>query len=141
MRKTKLLMLLLMAGIATTVCAQVSNDNEDEVNKVDSRLAKDYVSGQVLVKFKDASPVNVRRAAGRFLSVDKQSVNEVLKEFGISTMEKVLSNEKPNRQLRRAKAYNGETVEERDLSQLYLIETDEEHSPQTLQLVKMKSLL
>ena len=136
-----LALVVLLFGSMTTVSAQVSNDNEDGVNKVDSRFAKDFVPGQVLVKFKDASPVNVRRAAGKFHSVDKKSVNDVLKEFGTAKMEKVLPNEKPGRQLRRARAYNGQFVQERDLSQLYLVETDEEHAPQTMQLVeKLKDL-
>ena len=43
---------LLVAG-ALPVFSQVSNNNEDEVNKVDQHFARDFVPGQVLVKFKD----------------------------------------------------------------------------------------
>ncbi len=127
---------LLIAG-ALPAFSQVSNDNEDGVNKVDQRVKnKGFVPGQVLVKFKEASPVNVRRAGSRFQSVDKSNVDAVLQKFGVETMEKVLPNENPKRTLRRASAYNGLTIQERDLSQLYLVETDAEHASQTQQLVK-----
>ena len=49
--------LLFLMGGSLSVSAQVSNDNEDGVYKVDKRYANDFVPGQVLVKFMDASPV------------------------------------------------------------------------------------
>lgn len=122
--------------------SQVSNDNEDEVNKIDARAGHhDFVPGQVLVKFKDGSPVNVTRARGMFQSVNNGTVDKVLKEFGVEKMDKLLPNEDPKRTLRKTRAFNGEMVEEHDLSQLYLLETDEAHAPQTMQLVdKLKKL-
>ncbi len=70
--------------------SQVSNDNEDEVYKINAQAGRnDFVPGQVLVKFKDESPVNVRRAAGQFKSVDKQPVDNVLQEFSVEEMEKL----------------------------------------------------
>lgn len=123
------------------VFSQVSNDNEDEVYKIDQRMGKDFVPGQVLVKFKDAAPVKVSKRAGQFLSTDRQTVNDVLKEFGAAKMEQLLPRENPKRKLNRSQAYNGETIQEHDLSQLYLVETDETHAQQTMQLVeKLKKL-
>ena len=78
--------MLLMAGYTSNVSAQVSNDNEEAVNKITEQGLDNYVPGQVLVKFKDSSPVNVRRAAGKFQSVDRSSVDAVLKEFGTAKM-------------------------------------------------------
>ena len=44
---------------ATTTQAQVSNNNEDEVYKISARHASlDFVPGEVLVKFRDDSPVD-----------------------------------------------------------------------------------
>ena len=56
-------LLLLLGAIAMPMSAQVvSNENEDEVNKVNMRMTEhDYVAGQVLVKFKDQNRVNIRR--------------------------------------------------------------------------------
>lgn len=125
---------LLVAG-ALPAFSQVSNNNEDGVYKVDQRLAKDFVPGQVLVKFKDASPVNVRRAGGRYQSVDKSNIDAVLQKFGVETMEKVLPNENPKRTLRRSKAFNGETIQEKDLSQLYQVKLSEKHAYEVMPMV------
>jgi hypothetical protein len=122
--------------------SQVSNDNEDEVYKIDARVGKNaYVPGQVLLKFKDESPVKVSRTRGVFNSVDNNAVSAVLKEFGVNKMDKLLPNENPNRTLRKTRAFNGETIEEHDLSQLYLVEVDDAHAPQTMQLVDQLKLL
>ena len=126
---------LLVAG-AMPAFSQVSNNNEDGVYKVDQRFARDFVPGQVLMKFKDASPVNVRRAGGRYQSVDKSNIDAVLQKFGVETMEKVLPNENPKRTLRRAKAFNGETIQEKDLSQLYQVKLSEKHAYDVMPMIK-----
>lgn len=134
-------LMLLMAGYTSNVSAQVSNDNEEAVNKISEQGLDNYVPGQVLVKFKDSSPVNVRRAAGKFQSVDKETVNAVLKEFGAKKIDKLFPNDNPNRQLRRSTAFNGQVIQERDLSQLYLIEMETNHVEKTTQLIERLSAL
>lgn len=128
-------LVLLLVGTMPAF-SQVSNGNEDEVYKIDARVGKNaYVPGQVLLKFKDDSPVKVSRTRGVFNSVDNNAVSAVLKEYGVNKMDKLLPNENPNRTLRKTRAFNGETIKEHDLSQLYLVEMDEAHAPQTMQLV------
>ena len=129
------------------VFSQVSNDNEDEVNKVDTRWAKnDFVPGQVLVKFKDANRIQVRRAQGQVSLSDERGVmsdklNSVLQKYGANEIEQLLPNEKPSRQLRRSKAYNGDVIHEHDLSQLYCVTLSAEHQQETMQIVEeMKAL-
>lgn len=130
----------LMGSI--TMSAQVSNNNEDEVNKVDTRFAlQDFVPGQVLVKFKDENRVTIRRAAGKFASTNLDKVTEVLQKYGVGEMEQLLPNEKSNRQLRRTKAYNGDVIQERDLSQLYCVKLSEEHQHETMQIVEELKML
>ena len=129
---------LLVAGALPTF-AQVSNDNEDEVYKIDSMARqKSFVPGQVLVKFKDESPVNVSSSRGMFRSASISAVDAVLKEFGVKTMDKLLPNEKPKpvSSRRKAKAFNGQDVVESDLSQLYIVKMNSLHQDSTLQLVK-----
>jgi len=117
--------------------SQVSNDNEDEVNKIDSRFAgQDFVPGQVLVKFKDENRIQIRRAQGQFASTNVGKVTEVMRKYGVSEMEQLLPNEKPNRQLRRAKAYNGDIIQEHDLSQLYCVTLSAEHQHETMKVVE-----
>ena len=128
---------VLLSTWTLPVFSQVSNDNEDEANKVDTRFAKnDYVPGQVLVKFKDASRVTIRRASGKFASTSIDRVTEVMQKYGVSEMEQLLPNEKPNRQLRRAKAYNGDVIQEHDLSQLYCVKLSAEHQHETMQVIE-----
>lgn len=131
-----LVLSLLLGAMAMPAFSQVSNDNEDEVNKVDQRFGQDFVPGQVLVKMKDSSPANVRRVKGKFKSAGIGQLDAVLQEFGVEGMEQLLPHEKPGRQLRRAKAYNGAIVQEHDLSQLYLLQMKEEKQVETQQLVE-----
>ncbi len=122
-----LIISLLLCMVAMPSLAQVvSDNNEDRVNKIDQRMAQfdEFVPGQVLVKFKDSSPVTVRKAKGRFQSASRSSVDAVLQSFGVESMEKLLPNEKAGRTLRKAKAFNGKTIEESDLSQLYMVQME-----------------
>ena len=117
--------------------SQVSNDNEDEVYKIDQRAGwNDFVPGQVLVKFKDESPVKVSKTRGLFSSVNNKAVDAILKEFGVGTMDKLLPNENPNKARRKTRAMNGQIVEERDLSQLYFIKLEKQNRESTMQLVE-----
>ena len=127
---------------AVPMFAQVSNDNEDRVNKIDSRWAKnDYVPGQVLMKFKDTNRIQVRRVQGQLSLSDEQGVasdklTSVLQKYGINEMEQLLPNENPNRKLRRARAINGDMIQERDLSQLYVLKLSAEHQHETMQVIE-----
>ena len=132
---------LLVAG-ALPAFSQVSNDNEDEVYKIDARAGhNDFVPGQVLVKFKDESPVKVSKARGLFNSVSNSSVDAVLKEFGVETMDKLLPNANPLQTRRKTRAFNGKEVEEKDLSQLYTIRMKSARKDSTMMFVsKLKEL-
>ena len=132
----------LLTAFAQPSFAQVSNDNEDEVNKIDTRFAsQDYVPGQVLVKFKDANRVAVRRCQGSLSISDEQGVisdklTSVLQKYGADEMEQLLPHENPNRQMRRAKVYNGDVIQEHDLSQLYCVKLSADHQHETMQMVE-----
>jgi len=127
--------LLMLFGVSNNISAQVSNDNEDGVYQIPSYNAKDFVPGQVLVKFKDANRIQIRRAAGKVSSTSSSPLTEMLQKYGDVEMEQLLPNENPNRQMRRSKAYNGETIQEHDLSQLYLINIKEGDAQGTMQMV------
>ncbi len=133
--------LLMMAGTTTTSSAQVSNDNEDGVYKVQRPQAKDYVPGEVLFKLKDGQQAKVRRAAGRVQSAGISSLDAVLAEFGVEDMEQLLPQAKVKGTPRRAKAFNGTTIVERDLTQLYKVKLNEQKTHETMQMVeKLKAL-
>ena len=81
---------LLSVVFTGNIKAQVSNENEDGVYKIDARHANDYVPGQVLFKLKDGQRATVRRAAGRVQSAGISSLDAVLKEFKVQDMEQLL---------------------------------------------------
>ncbi len=126
---------LLLSVVALPAFSQVSNDNEDEVYKVDQRFARDFVPGQVLVKMKDGSPANVRRVKGKYQSAGISKLDEVLTRYGAEEMEQLLPKAKVGKTPRKAKAYNGQTIVERDLTQLYKVMLSPEKAYQTLELV------
>ena len=130
-------MLLLLGAMALPTKAQVaSDDNEDGVVKIDANRAKyDYVQGQVLLKFKDVNRVQVNASRGQFRSTSIDRVTQVLQKYGTDEMEQLLPNENPNRKMRRAKAYNGDVIQEHDLSQLYLVKLSADHLQETMHMV------
>lgn len=138
---SRIIFSLFLGVMAMPTFSQVSNDNEDEVNKVDQRSAHDYVPGQVLVKMKDGSPANVQRVKGKFKSAGIGQLDAVLREFGVEGMEQLLPHENLGRTLRKAKAFNGDVIQERDLSQLYLLQMNAEKAMETQQLIERLSAL
>lgn len=126
---------LLVAGTMPTF-SQVSDNNEDGVVKMNAdRSRYDYVEGQVLVKFKDESPVKLSKARG-MVSTNVGQLTSILEKYGVNEMEKVLPNEKLGRQLRKSRAFNGETIQEKDLSQLYCVKLGDNHRLEVLEAVK-----
>lgn len=124
---------LFLTG-STTASAQVSNDNEDEVNKISQYAVGNYVPGEVLVKFKDDNRIHVRRARG-LVSTNSDKVTAVLQKYGVDEMEQLLPNQNPNRRQARTRAYNGDIIQEHNLSQLYHVKLSAAHQHETKQAV------
>ena len=121
----------------TVTHAQVSNDNEDGVNKVDHRAMNDFVPGQVLVKFRDGQAIQTRTSNRRFFSTNIGRLTSILQKYGTQEMEQLVPQKKSMTfNARRAKAYNNETIEEHDLSQLYQVKLDETHTYLTHELIE-----
>lgn len=120
--------------------AQVSNDNEDGVNRVDqSARANDFVPGQVLVKFKDDSSIQVQRTSrGQFRAASVNKVDQLLRSYGVKDMEKLFPAEvaKPKSRLRRKAAPNGTIIEEKNLDKVYWIKTNVQRPDSTLKLIE-----
>ena len=107
------------------------------VNRVENPREDDFVAGEVLVKFKDASPVTVRRTSeGRFKSASRTAVNDVLVRYGATGMDKLFPAEKHRATLRRAKAPNGSVVQENNLDQIYHVKIQSERSDSVRMLVE-----
>lgn len=125
--------------VSTSTFSQVSNDNEDGVNKVDERQMLSFVPGQAIVKFKDESSIQVQRnAKGRFRAASINAVDAVLRDFGVDDMEKLFpaATPKPQSKLRRKAAPNGAIVQEKNLDKVFWVKTGVMSSDSTQQLVK-----
>lgn len=136
---------LLVAGALPTF-AQVSNDNEDGVNKVDAQHggSYDFVPGHVLVKFKDESTIQVQRTArGQFRAASISKVDQLLRNYGVKDMEKLFPTEvaKPKAKLRRKLAPNGTVVQEKNLDKVFWVKTNMERPDSTLQLIEQLKAL
>ena len=129
---------LLVVG-TMPVFSQVSNDNEDEVYKIDARAGRnDFVPGQVLVKFKDDTSAGIQRARGKFKSSGISVVDNLLKDYRVKDVEELFPNEetKPKARLRKTRAYNGTIVEEKNLDKVFWIKTKVESRDSTKQLIE-----
>lgn len=126
---------ILVSMVSLAAFPQVSSDNEDGVAKIETKYARqDFVTGQVLVKFSDANRVRLSRSRG-MITTNLSRVSDVFSKYGVGDMEQLLPNENPKRQLRKSRAFNGETIQERDLSQLYLINLSDDHAEETSQMI------
>ena len=115
-----------------------STNNDDGVVKFDTRHRYNASRpGEVLVKFKDESPIKVQRVAGRYRAVSAQRVNSVLKEFGTVDVEPIFkeSTSGTPRKLRRSRSYTGKEVTEVDLSQIYRIRIQSQQTDSAEQMI------
>lgn len=118
----------LSALLASILCCNFvplyaqDRNNEEEVVKVDTRWAQfNYVQGELIVKFKDSSAVQVKRQKGKFHSTSVKSIDAVMNELGGFEMEELMPNSGRTVARRAAKSFNGELVKDIDLSKLYRI--------------------
>ena len=135
--KNFLLLSLLGLFTGTTAVAQTSN-NEDNVVKINNseRVNLDFVPGQVIVKLKAEKTAKVASAKGMFRSAGISSLDKVLNKYGVEKMEKLLPNEKKPSQRLRSRAANGSFVEDKDLSELYILNIESQRADSTLKLAE-----
>lgn len=121
---TFLFVALIALFVAMPVVAQDRN-NEDEVVKVDSRH-RDYREGEVLVKFKPTSRVNVRAKNGRFQTSAVSAVDAALETLGVDTVDQLMPLTGRQVSQRRMRAANGAEIVDTDMSKLYRMKFNRE---------------
>lgn len=124
---------LFLFATAMPAFSQVSNDNEDEVNKVDQRMARmDYREGEVLVKFKTNSAVKMKRQKnGKFLSSGVNSVDALFRQIGAEEVEDLMPRTGTKVSPRRVKSFAGTEVKDKNLGKLFRVKLNNEN-PQTV---------
>ena len=118
-------MVLLMA-CSIALVAQ-SNNNQDEVVKIDRWNQQAYREGEVIVKFKADGAVQMRKnAKGKFQTASISQVDALFAELGVEEVEELMPNVGARKAPRRMRAYNGAEVKDHDLSKLYLVRFSEQ---------------
>ena len=124
MKKFFSLVLLMACSIA--LVAQ-SNNNQDEVVKIDRWNQQAYREGEVIVKFKADGAVQMRKnVQGKFQTASISQVDALFAELGVEEVEALMPNVGARKAPRRMRAYNGTEVQDHDLSKLYLIRFSEQ---------------
>lgn len=137
--KKKLLLIfsLLLMTLALPTFAQDRN-NEEEVVHIDQMQRRAARPGQLIVKFHDRSDIRVDAQDNRRFSSPTRntSINTVLAEYNVQSIEQLLPNFQMPAQTRSAKSFGGQDVEERDLSQLHLITLNVDDSRNEYELME-----
>lgn len=138
MKKNLLLIFsLLMMTLVLPTFAQDRN-NEEEVVHIDPMQRRAARPGQLIVKFHDRSDIRVDAQDNRRFSSPTRntSINTVLAEYNVQSIEQLLPNFQMPAQTRSAKSFGGQDVEERDLSQLHLITLNVDDSRNEYELME-----
>lgn len=125
MRLSRYFAALAFAALPVALFAQVSNDNEDGVYKVERHDQRAFRQGEVIVKFKTGSAsANLARKSRKISAVS--AVSKVMAELGATEFEPLmpLSGELSPNMPRKVKAFNGKDIEIKDMTSLYTIRFD-----------------
>ena len=118
--------LIVATMLASASLFAQSNNNVDEVVKIDHHAARQYREGEMIVKFKPTSAVQVRTLK-RGVTSGMNSVDKVLGDLGITTGEALmpLTGSKVVPGARALRSVSGKTIYDSDMSNLYRLTFDE----------------
>ena len=139
--KPILLTIAVLLAAIPLQAQMVSNNNDDEVNKVDPSVARNaYRPGEVIVKFKDTSAVQMRCKAGKFQTSGLSKVDKVLNYLGVNEADQLmpLTGKKVHRSVMRS--YSGEEIKDRDLSGLYRLRMENKNITVDEAVTRLKEL-
>ncbi len=111
--------LFLLCLSAMFLCAQ-SNNNEDEVVKIDRFNQRAFRPDEVIVKFKDDGAVQMRAPQrAKFASTQVSAVDQLFLTLGVDSVEELMPMTGSKVLPKRIKAYNGQDIEPKNLGKLY----------------------
>ena len=111
--------LFLLCLSAIFLWAQ-SNNNEDEVVKIDRFNQRAFRPDEVIVKFKDDGAVQMRAPQrAKFASTQVSTVDQLFLTLGVDSVEELMPMTGTKVLPKRIKAYNGQDIEPKNLGKLY----------------------
>lgn len=140
MKKALLCIASAMMLLAMPTYAQ-SNNNVDEVVKIERHAARDYREGEMIVKFKATSPVRVK-AMGKKLTSGVSQVDRVFSELGITAGEQLmpLTGGKSANRTKALKSVTGQIIPDADMTLLYRLKFDPKQMDVLQAIEKVKAL-
>lgn len=118
----KSIITLAITVLPCVAFAQVSNDNEDGVYKIDKHAQK-FREGEIIVKLKASSVAKVKGRKGA-LTTGVSTLDKAIKAIGVLESEELMPLTGKTNVGRKLKAYNGSTVTVKDMSKTYLMKYD-----------------
>lgn len=124
MNKYILLITSALSLMLTPAMAQ-SNNNADEVVKIEHHTANQYREGEIIVKFKSTSAARIR-SHKRGITSGVDNIDNIINELGISKSEPLMpfTGAKGISRAQQLRSVSGNTIDDNDLSQLYLLSFD-----------------
>ena len=118
-----------------------SNNNVDEVVKIERHAARDYREGEMIVKFKATSPVRVK-AIGKKLSSGVSQVDRVFDELGVTAGEQLmpLTGAHTANRTKALKSVTGQIIPDADMTLLYRLQFDPKQVDVYQAIEKVKTL-
>ena len=111
--------LFLLCLSAIFLWAQ-SNNNEDEVVKIDRFNQRAFRPDEVIVKFKEDGAVQMRAPQrAKFASTQVSTVDQLFLTLGVDSVEELMPMTGTKVLPKRIKAYNGQDIEPKNLGKLY----------------------
>lgn len=131
---------LAMLMASGSIVAQ-SRNNVDEVVKIDRHAARDYREGEMIVKFKETSPVRMK-AVGKKLTSGVNKLDQVFNELDIETGEQLmpLTGAVKVKRATPLKSITGKTITDADMTQLYRFKFDAKKMSVHQAVDKLKAL-
>ena len=115
-----------------------SNNNEDEVVKIEWYNQHATKEGELIVKFADHTTLRLQNnERGTLQATGISRVDALLKQYPVAKAERLCPNDDPKRELKVSKCYNGPDVVERDLSRLCrFVMQDPQQTDEMIQALK-----
>ena len=124
----KYISIILLAFLAIVDGAAQNSNSVDDVVTIDRQSSRAYREGEVIVKFKPTSRVNVSASrSGGAVRSNVSGVDALLAKLGVTAAEQLMplsGSGGPSR----VKSHSGTYIERSDLSKLYCLQLDADNS-------------
>lgn len=128
----------LIAG-SEYVNAGVSGTDTEPVYTFDpmgtGRVSRDYRPGEVIVKLRSESSASLRKMKGKNRVVGSAALDKVFAKYGVSESSALMPLSGATVSRKKARAYNGQTVADNNMSKLYCVSIASDNPMQVLEMV------